>query len=166
VWIDERHSDAEPYLQSIAAVDTTVTDPPRLGAAPTPTSDHVPGSRPLRRPAATSPARSTPLAMLARSSGHCEIFTDDCRYAFDRVMSRRQRDAATESSCPSELFVTCAACADIVAGLEPRVATRLGYLVDDGRDPANVPFHWRRSRWVLFDPAGWLTEMGRDVQTA
>ena len=57
-------------------------------------------------------------------------------------------------------------CAEVVARLEPQLATRLGYAVDAARDPALVPFHWRGARWVLLDRDGWLTEMREDAQTA
>jgi hypothetical protein len=53
-----------------------------------------------------------------------------------------------------------------VARLQPQLATRSGYLVAAGRDPASVPFFWRGSRWVLLDRDGWLTEIGDDARSA
>jgi hypothetical protein len=119
----------------------------------------------LRRPSAVLPSRPT-AALLARSSGHCEVFAQGCRYSFDRVLDRCPAVGPTENPCPAQLFAACSACADILAHLEPQLATRSGYLVAAGRDPASVPFLWRGSRWVLLDRGGWLTELGDDARSA
>jgi Transcription factor WhiB len=164
VWIDEeRHNRAAPYLQAIAADDAAPLPRPAAVAI---TSHDPPAPTPLRRPSAPIPSRSMSAAVLARSCGHCEVFTDSCRYTFDRLVSRCRSEPAIENRCPAQLFAACRACAEIVAGLEPELATRLGYLVEAGRDPASVPFHWRGSRWVLLDRDGWLTEMRQDAQSA
>jgi hypothetical protein len=165
VWIDGRHNDAAPYLQAIAADDPAPIDVPPAVAGKT-TSHHPPAPAPLRRPPGSIPARLASAAVLARSSGHCEVLTQSCRYTFDRLVSRRPSQPAIENPPPAEMFAACAACAEIVARLEPQLATRLGYVVDPGRDPASVPFRWRGSRWVLLDRDGWLTEMRADAQTA
>lgn len=169
VWIDGRHDDAAPYLQAIAADNAAPSDH-HPQTASTNTSQALPapapGPAPLCRPTAASPPRSVPAAVLARSSGHCEILTDSCRYTFDRVISRHRGQSPAENPSPAGMFAACAMCADIVARLAPQLATRSGYLVDGGRDPACVPFHWRGSRWVLLDRDGWLTELGQDAQTA
>lgn len=165
VWIDEHHDDAVPYLQAIAADDAAPVD--RHPAVATIETRHAPPApAPLRRPSAPIPSRKLPAAVLARSCGHCEVFAEGCRYTFDQVSSRRRSDPATENHSPAELFAACAVCAEIVACLDRQLATRLGYVVDAGRDPACVPFHWRGSRWVLLDRDGWLTETGEDAQTA
>jgi hypothetical protein len=54
----------------------------------------------------------------------------------------------------------------MVAALDPMLAARFGYVVDQRRDPARVPFYWRGSRWVLLDRDGWLTEVTDEAQTA
>jgi hypothetical protein len=166
VWIDERHDDAVPYLQAIAADAPVRTDQRPPVVAGTITGHDPPAPAPLRRPPAPTPSRSAPAAVLARSSGHCEVFTERCRYTFDRLVSRHRSPPAIENRCPAALFAACMVCADIVAGIDPHLATRRGYVVDAGRDPAGVPFHWRGSRWVLLDRDGWLTEMGDQAQTA
>jgi hypothetical protein len=165
VWIDEeRHNRAAPYLQAIAADDSAPI--PRPAAVAGITSHQPPAPAPLHRPSAPIPSRSMSAAVLARSCGHCEVFTESCRYTFDHLVSRCRRESAIENRCPAQLFAACRACAEIVAGLDPALATRLGYLVEAGRDPASVPFHWRGSRWVLLDRDGWLTEMRQDAQSA
>jgi len=169
VWIDERHNDAVPYLQAIAAADhcAPVEVRPALVSITTSHEPPVPAApAPLRRPPASLPARLLPAAVLARSSGNCEVFTENCRYTFDRVVSRWRSEPGSQNSCPAELFAACAVCAEIVAAMDPQLATRLGYLIDADRDPAGVPFHWRGSRWVLLDRDGWLTEMAEDARTA
>jgi hypothetical protein len=163
VWIDGRHNAALPYLQAIAADDAAPVDRPTVASI---TSHEPPAPAPLCRPSACTPSRSVPAAVLARSSGHCEVFAESCRYTFDRLVSRYRGNPAIENASPTQLFAACAVCAEIVACLDSQLATRLGYVVDTGRDPASVPFHWRGSRWVLLDRDGWLTEMREDAQSA
>jgi hypothetical protein len=166
VWIDGRHNDAVAFLQAIAADDPGLVDQ-RPPVANMTTCHHDPAaSAPLRRPSTSLPARSAPAAVLARSFGHCEVFAESCRYTFERLVSRCRSEPGIEKPSPAELFAACAVCAEIVAGLESQLATRSGYAVDAGRDPALVPFYWRGSRWVLLDRDGWLTEMREDAQTA
>jgi hypothetical protein len=165
IWIDERHDDAAPYLQAIAAGDAARTDQ-RAAAATTTTRHDSPAPAPLRRPATPQPSRSATAAVLARSSGHCEVFTESCRYTCDRYVSRCLSEAETENPSPAELFAACAQCAELVANLGRQLATRSGYVVDADRDPASVPFYWRGSRWVLLARDGWLTEISEDAQTA
>lgn len=165
VWIDGRHDDAMPYLQTIAADEAAPAE--QRPAVASITTSHPPAApAPLYRPSAPTPSRSLHTTVLARSSGHCEVFTESCRYTFDRVVSRRRGGLINENSSPAQLFAACAQCAEVVARLEPQLAARLGYVVDAARDPALVPFHWRASRWVLLDRDGWLTEMREDAQTA
>jgi hypothetical protein len=165
VWIDGRHSDAAPHLSAIATDDAALSDR-RPPIDPSTTSQHSPPPAPLRRPSAVSPSRSAPAALLARSCGHCEVFTESCRYTFDRVVNRCPTAQAGENPSPAKLFAACGACAEIVARLAPQLATRAGYLVAAGRDPASVPFHWRGARWVLLDRDGWLTEIRDDARSA
>ena len=166
VWIDGCHDDALPYLNAIAADDAAPNEVPPATTGIT-ASAAPPAPAPLRRPSVARPSRATPAAaVLARSSGHCEVFTESCRYTLDRVVSRRRGGAPTENASPAELFGACGACAEVLARLQPQLAARSGYLVDPGRDPAVVPFHWRGSRWVLLDRDGWLTEIREDAQTA
>lgn len=166
VWIDGRHRDAAPYLQAIAA-DTpapTAQRPPALAASTLNHPQQVPA--PLHRPPTPPPSGSSRTAVLARSCGHCEVFTENCRYTCDRLMSRYLIQPVSENPSPAALFAACTVCAEIVAGLDAHLATRLGYTVASGRDPASVPFHWRGSRWVLLDRDGWLTEIRDAAQSA
>ena len=165
IWIDERHNDALPYLQAIAAGDAARTDH-RAPAAATTTRHDPPAPEPLRRPSTPLPSRSAAAAVLARSSGHCEVFTESCRYTCDQYVRRSLNETGTENPSPAELFAACAHCAELVAGLDRELATRSGYVIDAGRDPASVPFHWRGSRWVLLARDGWLTEISEDAQSA
>jgi hypothetical protein len=165
VWIDGRHRDAVPYLKAIANEEySPADDQPPIASGGT---DHAsPALGPLGRPSKALPPRSAPAAVLARSCGHCEVFAEGCRYSFDRVLSRCPARPPGENRCPAQLFAACRECADLVAVLQPHLATRSGYLVAAGRDPAAVPFFWRGSRWVLLDRDGWLTEIGDDARSA
>ena len=165
VWIDGRHRDAAPYLKAIATDDSSPTDHHPPIAAPTPSRHPLPPA-PLRRPSAMLPSRSARAALLARSCGHCEVFTQRCRYSFDRVVHRCPTRPLSENLCPAQLFAACEICAEMVAGLQPQLAARAGYRVAGGRDPASVPFLWRGSRWVLLDRDGWLTEIRADARSA
>jgi hypothetical protein len=162
VWIDGCHNEAAPYLNAIAKDDATPARAPVVGAP----TNHPSPPAPLRRPPATSPSRSVSAALLARSCGHCEVFAEGCRYTFDRAVNRCPNAASAENHCPADFFAACSRCADIVADLEPQLATRSGYLVAVGRDPASVPFLWRGSRWVLLDRQGWLTEIRDGARSA
>lgn len=165
VWIDGQHADAAPYLRAIAA-----DHPGPHHQRPTPpTADPPPDPTPptpLPRPPAAGAPRSTTATVLARSCGHCEVFTEHCRYTFNRLVSRRRGHGSTENASPAELFAACTACADLVANLQPQLATRAGYVLDTGRDPAATPFHWRGARWVLLGHDGWLTELTPGAQSA
>lgn len=172
VWIDGHHHDAAPYLEAIAqnlrladGGETEPTEPrPPLDDD---TNGHQPlAYTPLARPAAPIASRSTATRVLARSSGSCEVFTEGCHYTFDRLVSRCPTRDLTENLSPTEVFAACVACADTISCMEPRLAQRSGYVIDAHRDPALMPFHWRASRWVLFERDGWLTEIRTDVQTA
>jgi hypothetical protein len=165
VWIDGRHGDAAPYLGAIATDDAALRDR-RPPTARSTTSQHRPPPASLRRPSAVLPPRSAPAALLARSCGHCEVLTEGCRYTFDRVVNCCPTGPPGENLSPAQLFAACGACAEIVARLQPQLATRAGYLVAAGRAPASVPFHWRGSRWVLLDRDGWLTEIRDDTRSA
>jgi hypothetical protein len=168
VWINGRHEDAMPYLQAIAT--GTLAERSAVAAdviAGRPHCDrNAPIAAPLCRPFGSSRPRSTKRAVLARSSGHCEVMAEGCRYTYDRLVGRRSGVLDAERPAPPDLFAACTVCADIVAALESKLATGFGYVVDARRDPTSAPFYWRRSRWVLLDRDGWLTEVPADVQTA
>jgi hypothetical protein len=165
IWIDGRHQNAVPYLEVIASGDAMPAG--SLPPADDEGTDYdVPICTPLVRPSSAVPSRSTATTVLARSSGSCEVFTEGCRYTFDRLVARCPDQDSTENPSPAHVFAACTVCADTLARLESRLAKRFGYTVDAGRDPASVLFHWRGSRWVLFDRDGWLTEMRENAQTA
>jgi hypothetical protein len=163
VWIDGCHDSAAPYLKAIAYEEYSTVDrqPPAAGE----TADHRPPP-PLHRPSAELPPHSAAAALLARSSGHCEVFAEGCRYTFDRTVNRCSAGPAGENPSPAELFAACGACGDIVARQQPQLAIGSGYLVAAGRDPVSVPFLWRGSRWVLLDRQGWLTEIRAAARSA
>jgi hypothetical protein len=164
VWIDGHHDDAAPYLRAIAKGDATQPDHRASAVDATVTSPPPPTL--LLGPSTAPPVRSVAAALLVRSSGHCEVLAEGCHYSFDRTVSRRPAGESGESVSPAELFATCGHCAQVVAHLQPRLATRAGYVLAPGRDPAAVPFRWRGTRWVLLGRDGWLTEIHDDAQTA
>ena len=78
-------------------------------------SDRVP--TPLHRPTTSSRPRSVRTAVLARSTGHCEVLAEGCRYTHDRLVSRLSAEE-TETSTPPSLFAACSVCVDMVAALQ------------------------------------------------
>jgi hypothetical protein len=170
VWIDGRHENAAPHLQAIAtgtlaqssAVAAVLIDERSQDVAHR--GDPGQTSLPLNRPGASPLPRSVTTAILARSSGHCEVLAKGCRYTSEHLVSRHT--AVREASTPPDLFAACDVCAGMITALDPKLAARFGYVIDVHRDPAHVPFYWRGSRWVLLDRDGWLTEMRDDAQTA
>jgi hypothetical protein len=164
VWIDGHHHDAVPYLSAIANDAAAPVDSP--ASMDSTADDWAVPTVPLHRPVAARPPSAATTMLLARSSGHCEVLAEGCRFTFDCVVNRCPADGSTENPCAAALFAACGSCADIVVRLEPHLATRSGYLVAAGRDPAAVPFLWRGSRWVLLDRDGWLTEIGDAARSA
>jgi Transcription factor WhiB len=163
IWIDERHDDAVPYLQAIASGD--LGRRPETDAAVFEVRPPAPPVQ-LQRSNCSSATKDVSTAVLARSSGQCEILAQGCRYSYERLVSRLRAHPEDESSTPPDLFAACKPCADMVAALEPKLATQFGYVVDARHDPVHAPFYWRRSRWVLLDRDGWLTEMPDGAATA
>jgi Transcription factor WhiB len=165
VWIDGRHDDAVPYLRAIAANQPSPPQPPP-GIAGRAIRPQPSTSTPLRRPAAPASGPSMSTTVLARSSGHCEIVAEGCRYSFDRLMSRHRTGSTIEKPSAADVFAACTICAEMLAGLEPQLGTRWGYGIEPGRDRTLVPFRWRGSRWVLLGRDGWLTELSQTVRSA
>lgn len=165
VWIDGPDSGAAAYLKAIAAEDSSPGEQ-RPPMAPVSTRRPPPPPAPLHRSPGSRPARSAAAAVLARSCGHCEVLAKNCRLSYDHLVNRCPTRPPGENPSPAQLFAACGACAEIVSSLAPQLASRSGYLVAAGRDPASVPFRWRGSRWVLLGRDGWLTEIGDHARSA
>lgn len=164
VWIDGQLSDVAAHLSAIAAdAPASAPSPPNPPASSTDSADGP--TRPLPRSTWTPPARSArpPALVLARSSGHCEVFGERCQLGADRQLSRVPGVPAARSSTPAAVYAACPTCAATVADPAHRDdARRLGYLVESLGHAASAPFLWRGSRWVHFGSAGEL----RDLDTA
>jgi hypothetical protein len=163
IWIDERHEDAAPHLHAIADDGRPQRSPTEPAAAPMGRSR---APTPLRRPASIAAQRSAAAAVLARSTGHCEVLAEGCGYTYEHLLNRHPKKGDPETFTAPGLFAACSSCADMIAASDPKLCAWLGYLIESHRDPAQVPFYWRGSRWVLFDPDGWLTETRDFADTA
>jgi hypothetical protein len=160
IWIDGRLSEVAHYLDVIA------TDTPAIPTAPVTTPEASPpararGHRPLRRTGPLHAGRrvSVRAAVLARSSGQCEIMTAECRLAADTQASRIAGAGAGNATSAAVVYAACTRCADAVgATIDPTSACRLGYQVDSPAQAPNVPFYWRQCRWVLLGRAGELLD--------
>jgi hypothetical protein len=172
IWIEDNRAEAAPYLRAIADDRPAPTTNPRIEAKAA--AQQLPHHRqalsctaPTAQSSANiSTANNRPLtaciAVTARSSCHCEVMAPGCRLTSDRLARRVTAAPADREPGPAELYATCAACADVLACLEPAVARRLGYSVTSTAAAAATPFYWRGSRWVLLDAAGGLI----DIDTA
>jgi hypothetical protein len=171
IWIDGRLADAVQYLQAIAS-DTPVAAVAPAGAIP-PTPPPPPEQHAVRGPMPqTCLTRSVPRwsvasAVLARSSGQCEVMADGCRLIADARVSRMAGASADDAVSAAAVYASCARCAETVrTTVEPSRARRLGYLLDSPAHAPEVPFYWRGCRWVLLDGAGRLLEITPAAETA
>jgi hypothetical protein len=135
VWIDGRFEEAAGHLASVAA------DPPApLVAAPwSPTPPSVAAGVPSRGSAAAE-------LIAARSAGHCEIMTPDCRFGYDLLASRIPGVAPTGSAAVG--YAVCRSCATVLDRREPDWVRDMGYVVESAVAVEAVPFFWRHSRWM------------------
>ncbi|MFB1298508.1 WhiB family transcriptional regulator [Mycobacterium sp. pW049] len=157
VWITGRFDAVALQLHAIA----TSTAPTDIAADPTPpdSSDPEKASAPSRPTGVISrPARgiSAKAIVLARASGHCEVMAPGCRLSVSLMESRLPNgfvdDAAT-------VFAVCEPCAEAVQTLDPRIASRMGFRVDNPMSARVTPFVWRQAHRLLFDAAGGLHPM-------
>jgi hypothetical protein len=155
IWIDHRPDDVEHLLRAIAAGDQQPeADRPERCSAPSPLDDmerreFVPLSvRPVR-------SRSVTTAVLARSSGHCEVVSAGCRFTADLQLSRVPDIPVAEAASPSMAYAACHPCADLLGSADGRTAAhRRGFLVDSPTRAAGTPLLWRGVRWVLLGGSG------------
>ncbi|WP_173008462.1 WhiB family transcriptional regulator [Mycolicibacterium sp. P1-18] len=163
VWIDGRLSPVEPLLRAIAA------DPPDLHYTPAATLPvaktpdlrlPLPRRRPPRRPG------SVRAAILARSSGHCEVMRAGCILSADILVSRVRSLDAKGVPTPAAAFAACHDCALTVT--DPafeKESVQLGYVVVGADQAAATPFSWRATRWVRFDDCGRVHDVDPALQS-
>lgn len=152
IWIDGRLSPVEPLLRAVAE------DSPSPPPAPTDTRIVVeaPDRRhPLPRRGLPRRPDSVRQAVLARSSGHCEIMRPGCTLGADTHLSRVPTVDVRDVQTPAAAFAACHCCA---LGLtDPAchaLSVHLGYAVSRASRLAGTPFFWRSDRWVRFDDSG------------
>jgi hypothetical protein len=170
IWIDGTHTEVAHNLEAIA------TDAPAVPTAPaTPLQTWPPQPvrdterRPLSRTGPTRPGRpqSVAAAVLARSSGQCEVMAAECRLTADTQVSRLVGVMAGDAASAAVVYAACARCADAVsAAFDPMAARRLGYVVDSPTQAPDIPFYWRQCRWVLLGRAGQLLDARAAAEAA
>jgi hypothetical protein len=147
IWIDGNLTDVAHYLQAIAEDTRPAAPPPCLTIA---------------RNAVTQPvsdiwraAKPTAAALItARSSGHCEIMAPDCSLRLDTIACRIPGGGSTRLSSAADGYAVCRRCQLTLRCIDSRLARKLGFLVEQDEVAAEVPFYWRETHWVHFDPAG------------
>lgn len=154
IWIDGIHQKVRPYLLSVA------TSPPLQA-----TTGHT-------RPVVTSagkactrqPRLSARALVQARSSDHCEVMLDGCRYSGDRICSRFAQAPTSHPASAAELFVCCNSCG-VRLDTPGRIAVvELGYRFGSSDDvAAATPFFWRQSKWLLLSLDGRLQPLCSDA---
>jgi hypothetical protein len=150
IWIDGDIAAVADYLRAIAE-DAPLTAPVPVtvikAAAPTK------ASRPS--PVIWKPAKRTLWAVIAaRSYGHCEILTPECRLTLDTIASRVPGRRWHEFRDAAAGYAVCRSCEAAVARMQPQLAHRLGYLVDNFMDVTAVPFYWRQTHWLRLNSRG------------
>jgi hypothetical protein len=170
IWIDGRPAEVAPYLDAIA------TDAPAAPKGPVPTVETSPRRperhserRPLPRTglARAGLPRSIAAAVLARSSGHCEVMAPQCRLAADTQVSRIAGVAAGDAASAAVVYAACTSCAGATSSAFGLVSARKhGYVVDSPAQAPDVPFYWRGARWVLLGRLGQLHDAGSTVDAA
>lgn len=145
VWIDGRRRDAIDQLRRVAAAP-----PPPVPLHPT--GAELKHDVPQRRYASASPQA----LIAARSSGHCEVLLDGCRYSGGVPLSRGTGDPDPTPPSAAHGFLACSRCRTRL-DQPARIATEeLGYRVHSPTDVYTAPLFWRQTRWVILDPAGHL----------
>ena len=145
VWIDGKHSDARGHLQEIA--DVPPTPLPRRGSR-IPSDQAAPQGR-----YADAPAQAL---IAARSSGHCEVMLDGCRYTGDFMLSRITGARETDFPTAAYGFLACASCRSRLDQPGRIALHELGYRLHSPAELHTVAFFWRQARWVILDPSGRL----------
>jgi len=159
IWIEGNLAAVENYLRAIAAPESPTTPPPETVSESTPAPAPAPDIRP---PAAHTVAA----AIIARSSGHCEIMAQDCRFGFEMICSRVLSRGCDELPDPACGYAACRNCRVAVRQMEFRLARQLGYIVNGFVGATAVPFYWRQRHWLRLDSAGGAAPFRVAEQTA
>jgi hypothetical protein len=152
IWIDGDIETVADYLHDIAEAAPAATPPPAPDTSRAAPHRKAPPMAPIR-PTAGGKA-SGPALVAARSSGHCEIMAPGCALTWDGVASRLAGQPECTSRDPAACYAVCRSCRAALAIMEDRLKRRLGYVIDPGQEPAEVPLYWRRCRWMIFDSSG------------
>lgn len=159
IWINGSF-DAVSHFFDLVATDTPLphhrdVEAPSAPKPPAPQGDLV-----IPRGVSCSAGdRVAPHALVwARASGHCEIMSTGCQLSADSVASRIP---GSEGGGASGLFAVCARCAETLKDLDPQIARRLGYRVDNFSSTLSTPFFWRQTRRILLCPNGALHDAVR-----
>lgn len=164
IWIDGCPEDVADLLRDIATTGASASTKGVVERSPVSRTDSDRAPLP-RRPVV--PPGSVASAVLARSSGHCEVFADGCRVNAAARVSRLASSSVDEATSAASVFAACAPCAQRLNQPEGRPdARRLGHLVDSVNQLPSVPFCWRGTRWVYLGPHGELHEVDSGAESA
>lgn len=146
IFISHNPAEVAPQLLAIA----------RMADAPVSEASQLPAAEAPKRPLAaipTTPGRQNTVlrTVAARSSGHCEIMTRDCRLTFDTLGSRVADQDPWTAHRASDVYAVCRPCAAAIDNAEPHFVKRLGYIVAAPYEPAYTRFLWRQAHWVYLD---------------
>jgi hypothetical protein len=162
IWIDGDLADVEHYLRAIADDAPSTAPPP-------PTTIHRQLPPPARASVVIGPSaaeHNVAALITVRSSGHCEILASGCRLDLEAIVDRIPGRGGHDLTNSADGYAVCGSCQASVATMEPRLARRLGYIVDDVVTAAAVPFYWRQRHWMRFDPAGGAAPISSAERTA
>ena len=174
IWIDGRFDQVAYYLAAVATNVPLRRSPTAASeeadATPLPPkafSRNEAGCTVTAVPARTWPTpRSVRAAVVARSSGHCEVTAPGCQYTAATIISRLPGPRATLPECPSLVFDACRSCAITLSRCDPVIARRRGYVTGGVHDGPLTPFYWRQTRWALLTSSGHLVDAGDAARSA
>lgn len=152
IFIQDNLTDVSELLGSIT----------KMPSRPVPTPSEEP-ARPVVAPAGRHNAALA--AVMARSSGHCEIMTQQCRLTFDTLGSRIPGRDPWTSEHPSEIYAVCRPCAAVTAAAEPEFMRRMGIVVDPPYEPGFTRFFWRQKHWVYLTGDSQILPLDDDLST-
>ncbi|WP_204805996.1 WhiB family transcriptional regulator [Mycobacterium riyadhense] len=160
IWIDNNLADVAPYLHTIADLADQTFAPREpaptaltlVAALPENPAAALKAGPPLDVATTDESRRKTVMTIImARSSGHCEVMTRQCRYTLDTLGSRIPERSGWDVADASAAYAACRPCLEVMKTTDPRLARRLGFVVDAPRRPGFVPLYWRQARWVYLD---------------
>lgn len=149
IWVDDNLADVAPRLQAIVEQPAVLAAVPAIEASGA--REAIAQRPPLEATGVDDRRRAVVRVITARSSGHCEVMTQGCRYSFDTLGSRLSNVAGADTLDAACAYAACTPCQQALESTNPGLLRSLGYLVKPPARAAGTAFYWRQARWVYLD---------------